>query len=427
MSNVARRDFEIYARGIKRLEELEKEIDFLNVDKKFPSEVASIRSKLKHVSEIPQIEMELKSLKNKIAGKTKKHARRTNVSDEKIKALKQEISRKASQCKKLAPLSKDVLKLKLEIHGLQNKVKTYEDEEKRRKRLLGNINVGVERVFDNTMDMSLNDIKAKLSKEVENKEAAVQRELQEDLRRREELFNERYSELEKDFHKKYNEKVSQELKKEVQSRLDSLVKNEVDKKKKLSDQELVSLRRKLLSEFHSKENALQKHFDEGLSVEKDAQREQFRERLLAEKVKLHKKLDSELAKEVVMIKQNQAQKTHELSNKIRSFANLKEKLSDVFRKNEQVEEEKIARQEEALKKKGEKLSEEFRSKEQEEEKKIARQEEALNRKGDKIKEKLQLEFEEKLREAIKQKEKELIAKNLQLEKEIRNKVKSFYH
>ena len=111
-SKIARRDFEIYAEGIKRLEELEKEVNLLNVDKRFPTEVASIRSKLKHVSEIPQIEYEIKVLRGKISGKKRKVAKKDPHTENKIKQLKKEITLKSAQCKKFAPLSKEVLKLK---------------------------------------------------------------------------------------------------------------------------------------------------------------------------------------------------------------------------------------------------------------------------------------------------------------------------
>jgi hypothetical protein len=342
MGKIVKSDFDIYAKGVKRLEELEKELDFLNVDKKFPSETASIRSKLKHVSEIPQIEYELKSLKDKISGKSK-NVRKSLVSDSKIKELKKQIEKKSNECKKFAPLSKEVLKLKLEIHGLQNKIKGYEEDEKRKKQLLGNINVGVEKVFDDTMNLSLNDIKAKLSKEVENKEAQVQKELQRDLKRREELFNERYLELEKHFQEDYAKKVKEELKKEVSDKFDKKVSEELAKKTKASESELNVLKRKLKTEYSSKENILNQHFEKAIEEDKKREKELFNERILAEKIKLHKKLDSEIAAEILRIKQKEAGKEHELNEKLSGFSMLREKLIDAFRKKKDALENKEER------------------------------------------------------------------------------------
>ena len=63
-----RQDFEVFAKGVERLEELRAELNSLNT-KGHEEEVASIRSKLKNVSYIPEIEEEIRILKTKINGK----------------------------------------------------------------------------------------------------------------------------------------------------------------------------------------------------------------------------------------------------------------------------------------------------------------------------------------------------------------------
>ena len=65
--NELRRDFEIFAKGVQRLEELRIELDRLNISG-YEAEVNVIRSKMKNVSYIPQIEKEMEILKQKING-----------------------------------------------------------------------------------------------------------------------------------------------------------------------------------------------------------------------------------------------------------------------------------------------------------------------------------------------------------------------
>lgn len=435
--DIARRDFEIYAKGVKRLEELEKETNLLNADKKFPAEVASIRSKLKHVSEIPQIEYEIKKLKERISGKNKHHVRHSSSNEKEIKKLKENIIRKSLQAKKFAPLSKEVRELKLEIEAMRKKIKIHEGEKKRKKDILNNIDVGVNKVFDNTFNLSLNEIKAKLSKEVENKKAEVQKELQADLVRREELFNEKYKQLEQEFHKKYNERVKAELEKEVKDRFDKLVKDAINRKNQISEKELSDLKRKLKNNFASKERYLKEHFEKDINEEKKMVREQFEEQLLAQKVKLHKKLDSELAKEVVRLKEKEGEKEHTLSEKMKSLSKLKEKLGEkMIKERESLEsnEEKILNEKisEVEKEKDdyvrrlENEKKQFESEKTRENQKIINREEALKKKGEELKAELQKEFEEKLKQAIKIKQQELNNKNMSLEREIRKKVQMFY-
>ena len=65
------RDFEVFSKGIERLEELKQELGSLNT-KGFEKEVMLIRADLKNVSAIPRIENQLAKLKRKILGKHKR-------------------------------------------------------------------------------------------------------------------------------------------------------------------------------------------------------------------------------------------------------------------------------------------------------------------------------------------------------------------
>jgi hypothetical protein len=67
MRDKIREKFNIYSHGVRRLRELERELDSLNTDK-FQKDEKLIRRKLKSVSLIPEIEEDLRELKLKIAG-----------------------------------------------------------------------------------------------------------------------------------------------------------------------------------------------------------------------------------------------------------------------------------------------------------------------------------------------------------------------
>jgi len=66
-----KRDFEVFSKGIERLEELKQELESLNT-KGFEEEVRLIKADLKNVSAIPKIEKQLAELKRKISGKCKR-------------------------------------------------------------------------------------------------------------------------------------------------------------------------------------------------------------------------------------------------------------------------------------------------------------------------------------------------------------------
>ena len=66
----SRKDFEVFAKGVERLEQLQAELNNLNTAG-YEAEASVIRSKLKNVSYIPVIEKEISVLKDKIQGRYK--------------------------------------------------------------------------------------------------------------------------------------------------------------------------------------------------------------------------------------------------------------------------------------------------------------------------------------------------------------------
>ena len=67
---VLERDFEVFGKGIDRLEDLRKDLKSLNT-KGFEKDKANIEAELHNVTDIPKIERQLKILKQKISGNYK--------------------------------------------------------------------------------------------------------------------------------------------------------------------------------------------------------------------------------------------------------------------------------------------------------------------------------------------------------------------
>src|SRR3989344_9663173 len=165
-----RQDFEVFAKGVERLEELRAELNSLNT-KGHEEEVASIRSKLKNVSYIPEIEEEIRILKTKINGKyRRREEKRSGLSDphirinKKIKELEEEVKKK-----RRVVGSKEIAKIpKLEgqINYLKSILKKQQEDEDRKKELLKKIDPNVNLLINTRFDMTLNEVKAELSKKI---------------------------------------------------------------------------------------------------------------------------------------------------------------------------------------------------------------------------------------------------------------------
>lgn len=67
LKEAALKKFEVYAKGVERLKELEKELNSLST-KKYKKQELKIRKKLRNVSLIPEIEEDIRKLRLKIAG-----------------------------------------------------------------------------------------------------------------------------------------------------------------------------------------------------------------------------------------------------------------------------------------------------------------------------------------------------------------------
>ena len=244
-----RKDFDVFSKGVSRLEELKAELNNLNTSE-HKAEANSIRSKLKNVSYIPKIEVEIRQLKSKIKGTAPEKGKVREVDhtkiNKKINELQKEIDKKARR-KQLSrddvKSVKEIPKLESQISSLKKIVIEQQESEKRKQELLKKIDPGVDFVISNQFDLSLNEIKAELSKRLKSKQTEVQKQLQEDLEARKSNFILKYKDLENKFHEKYNERVQKELQNEIQTKFaDALHKRALELKGKLENQAKIKLK-----------------------------------------------------------------------------------------------------------------------------------------------------------------------------------------
>jgi hypothetical protein len=231
----SRKDFEVFAQGVERLEELRRELNGLD-SSKFPVETASIKSKLKNVSYIPQIENEIRVLKSKIRGthKVKVVKRKGDDVHKEIKRLEKEIKKRQAIAGKSAVSNmdkkfiRDLPKMENEMRSLKQFVNTQRSEEKRKRELLKKIDPSVSLVVDDKFNLTLNEIKAELSKKLKEKESEVQKQLQDDLEARKRNFELRYGQLENKFSERYDNRVSSSLKREVKKKFNEELRKRVE-------------------------------------------------------------------------------------------------------------------------------------------------------------------------------------------------------
>ena len=191
----AKKDFEIFAKGVERLKELEQELNNLDT-RGFAREEESIRNKLKNVSDIPRIEREIKELRAKIHGRYRPKRRKTSKVIEEIEELQEDVEKLA-----------------------------------RKKQHYGGIDSGVGALVDTDFNSFLKDIKVKLSERLKDREKQVDDVLERDLQKREQKYREKHNNLIKEFQKKYDSKVKTSLHREVAERLNKLLREKLAKEK----------------------------------------------------------------------------------------------------------------------------------------------------------------------------------------------------
>ena len=337
----SRKDFEVFAKGVERLEELGVELNGLDTIG-YESDVAVIRGKLKNVSYIPQIEKEIRALKSKIGGTYKASSTKVvtrPVVDEKVTKKIRELEKEVSK-KRKAPKSKELMKIpKLEsqINYLKGVVRKQQDLEKRKQELLKKIDPGVNFLIDNQFNLSLNEIKAELSKKIKSKESEVQKQLQDDLESRKKNFQLQYKDLQNKFSQKYEHNVQEHLANEVKKRFNDALRVRVNALQKKLEREAVEKFNVTNAELNAKEQKKLKQLaQERASLKKKLGLEGAK-KLAAEEKRLKALLNSQALKELERktdeLKRIDAQKIKELEQ--RTEALKRKEISDTKKLSQQ--------------------------------------------------------------------------------------------
>lgn len=364
-----RRNFEIFGKGIQRLEELRIELNNLNTAG-YEKEAYSIRSKLKNVAYIPQIEKEMIALKAKIL---KRHKRKK--------------------------------------HSISSHTKLHKKEEKE---LVRKIDPDVNLLLNNKFNLTLNEIKAELSKRVKDKEEMIKKQLKEDLENRKMKFESKYGKLEKNLSDKYHEKIKSSLNKEIKKRFNSVLNRKIkelkeklekesSKKIELSKEQIEILRNKLNKEFMFKKSKVEKEYGNKLSEYKEEMKKCYDKNTLLHKADLTSKMSKHLAQE-----------KQRLNREKKIAIRQMKKEEEVNEREMEMEKEEFTKE---IKEKDRESA--MRKAEEMSRKKVKKQTEI-------IKDKLKREFEQRLKMEIKRKEAEFDKKKADLILEIQNKARTIF-
>ena len=307
-SNVTKSDFETFKFGVSRLKELKTELDSMNT-KGFEKEAQTIRSKLKTVSEIPNIERALKELKAKINGKYKPKR--------KVKSPSKHIK----EC----------------LEDVQTDLKSIKKATKEKPQLRAPIDSGVDMLVDTNFNDFLNTTKSALSGRIKNKEHEIDETLKRDLEKRENKYKQKNDNLLKEYTRKkekldreyrrqtnalaaekaklesntrearkrleakyqrqYDARVKDSLHKEVLEKFNKMLKQKFDAEKvKLGKEYKERLRQHLEEEMTIQKRAMVDKLNkdkEGFEMYKEDERKKMSEKL---QDSFHKKLHAELTK-----------------------------------------------------------------------------------------------------------------------------------
>lgn len=456
-----RRDFEVFAKGVERLEQIRDELRNLDA-KKYGAEVSSIKSKLNNVSYLPEIERELIDLKAKINGTYKErkkinkaHANINKKINElknkipkehynihkKIEELRETIPNKEKIYGKINELEKEIKKVS-GMSNIKNQLNYFKDfiikqnkEEERKKYILSKIDPEVSFKVNDKFNLTLNDIKTELYEKTHKKELDIQKQLHEDLEERKLNFKKQYRDLEKKFEEEYHDRVKTSLKAEIKNKLKLQEiggRLQETERKKLSElksekSDLRNLKKKFLldknkksEELERKRVILEKEYKKKMEAGKKSLKEHFNEEVLIHQAILDKKMHEHLTQETKKVHENYSKKLKKkedesykikqaLLNEKGLFSKIKTGLNLKMRKIKEDEENYKSRLRENLEKQ-----------------KYKEIEGAVRKQSEIIKDRLKKEFEERLKLAIKAKEAEFEKKKSVLALEIQNKARQLF-
>ena len=414
-----KKDFEIFGKGIQRLEEIKKELKSLNTNG-HEEEVKAIESNLNNVSAIPKLENQLEELKLKIAGKSGKPA--------KIMAGSVSIEKQISELKDLVrhrPVAKSLGKDELEdIHGIpkidaaigemkdtlqaisnrknsvskkylghiseipkieQHIAELKSEIEKRSKRIPSSkIDSGSGSVVQKYFNDMLLNIKYEFSNILSGKKKALEDKNNLELRRKKQELEEKNKALVNSYSKKYKNKVETELKKDVDRRFKEILSREISKKN-------VFIEKKYNKKFQEKTLDMKIKLNEELKAAKGKIKKEFREKF-NESIKLDREKEASIKEKYANLEKILKKEFKHIKGKLKdSYSRDLKNKEGIFKKilQSNIEKNKKEYQEKLSELKSElnKQADVLKNKEKEYQEKLSELKSELNKQADVLKNK----------------------------------------
>ena len=454
-ASISKKDFEAFKFGVSRLKELENELKSIDT-RGFSKETIEIRSKLKNVSEIPNIERLLKSLKLKISHKYKPKKRRATPAKEikeGLEDVQEEITKlRRSKREDMESLKKEIVNLK---HSKTRDFGSIKDEitklrKSKKAPYMGSLDSGVDVLVDTNFNEFLASTKKALSERIKNREQEMDGVLRKDLENRELKYKKKHKDLlnffenhkkklEQDYSKKYNRKVESTLHKEVSEKFSKMLRDKLDKEKiELGKFYKAQLREHAQGELERQKLKLKKAMEKELSSKENVLEERIRKRILEYDKKEgnlsrnieRNKIELKKARDELALEEKEGRK--EIQDSKRELLNKKEeerkRLEKAKGEFDILKKKKLQEEREEL----QKLKKDLLIKETEEKKALRKRlfsemqrnlEKELSKKEVILKRQLHSEYELKLKKQIQEHEQELKKRKIDLELEMSRKIK----
>ena len=439
------KEFEIFSKGIERLEELRSELDSLNT-RGFERDAAVIRSKLKDVSAIPLLEIQLKSLKNKINRKYIPQHKKSSKLKTQIKHLEEEIEdipklerkindlrRKLKEKKSIKvkkQLSKDELESVKDIPSLESEIKSLSEILKKHITKARKPKLPVEESIAALVESKFGDfvygIEKELAERIKKREESMDKRLRYDLDLREAAFKNKYRSLVDKFSQVYDDKIKTELKKDVARRFNKELRKKIRSlKAKVKEDYIPRLKREAHSELNKRRKELKQKATDALRSKKHAFAEYYNKQKAALIRDYHNKRE-------VLMREYDNKAEHSLE----SYRHEKTRLSSAYTKKNSSLREQYAEKGRMIILRGEHLSKLHKEKmdqlkKYKDELNTKLREEAhkkmiaeIHQEEERLRIDLRDKFNEKLRLELQRRHQEFDKKKLELELAIRKQTKA---
>jgi hypothetical protein len=337
-TNTLNRNFEVFAKGIERLQELKTELNSLNRTG-FKKDVERIESQLKNVSAIPTIEKRLYDLKKKIRNKNKSKKTTQRIPEE---TLKNKIEHVLSKFEKE---SNNKFKRKEHLFMKEFKIhfKNQEDELKRKyedlfkKRLANDLKKKVNSEFNNQVYESVSKIRKKLNEKTEKKNRLLRKNFDEKFASRKAEFdkkiekkNEQIATIRKNFEEKFstrNTEFENILNKKI-NEFDRKLLMEMEKARKYKEKFLntgknLRQKRKLLRYLKDREKAMERKTRYAYVKLENAEKKKTEQKALIEHLKKQTETKLEHQRKALQKEKSELAAKHEaLKQQFKNMAGL---------------------------------------------------------------------------------------------------------